>query len=90
MTIFVFETDAEARAFCLEICEVMVKLFGISRDEAVGRMNEFWGHRDAIVGQDNQLYREMPMTYAHLIYYTNWHRWGENILPVVRPYPVGA
>ena len=39
-----FLTDAHADAFCREIAGEMVRLFGITEGEAVGRINRGWGH----------------------------------------------
>ncbi|MFD1545903.1 hypothetical protein [Nonomuraea guangzhouensis] len=36
--------DAEVLQFCREIAEYMVQEFGITRREAVGRVNEAWAN----------------------------------------------
>lgn len=85
-----FDVDEEGRAFCDGIVRNMVELFGISIDEAVGRVNRQWKghHLNSHDDYPGFRYREDAEFWAHRIYYkssvTNWSR-GEQ-LPT-KPYP---
>jgi hypothetical protein len=39
MSKFSFTTDSQSEQFCIEIADEMVKTFGISGEEAIGRIN---------------------------------------------------
>ena len=87
---FDFVTDEQAKAHYLEIVEEMINLFGISQEEAVGRINRaFAGER--LVGSYEEIwwfYHEVPADEAKFIYYepgTYWWIEGSPLIP--RPYP---
>lgn len=58
--------DAEARAFCAEVADAMVAARGITRDEAVARINRHWAPV-WIVGLD-LAYHRGPEGWADHIY----------------------
>lgn len=70
---FLFETDSESEAFCERIAQEMVRLFGISPDEAVGRINNAWKGL-SIVG-DDLIYHETEEYWANNIYYGKESEW---------------
>lgn len=83
---FDFKTDRKSEAFCNEIAQDMVRLFGISWEEAEGRINREWkGKR--MTGKVLIIYHEPPDHWAQRIYYEEsvlW--WVDQHLPV-KPYP---
>jgi hypothetical protein len=84
---FKFETDAESRAFVEEVVSKIVELFGVSLEEALGRVNRHWkGLR--LVGPDLMIYHESPQALAKFIYYgpdVSWWKGEEGLKPL--PYP---
>jgi hypothetical protein len=87
MNTFIFETDDQSTAFCEEIARQMVELFGITHEEAIGRINRDWRGLK-IVGPDDVIYHEDEIYWAKTIYYgkgSNWWLNPANLKP--RPYP---
>jgi hypothetical protein len=90
MSQFSFATDDESEVFCFRIASEMVKLFGISQSEAVGRINKHW-QGQKFVGPD-MIYHRDTVYWANRIYYTDdtywWLDWwlAENT-PKAKPYP---
>lgn len=87
---FDFVTDDEAKDYCIEVVEQMMKLFNISQQEAVGRVNRaFVGEK--LVGSCEDLwwlYHEIPEDEARFIYYepgTYWWVEGSPLIP--KPFP---
>jgi hypothetical protein len=81
--------DAKAARFCEEIADHMTENFGISRDEAVARINWHWpGNRRRptvwIVGTDIA-YHQDPATWAAHMYYGRDSSWW---LPDANPTPL--
>ncbi|WP_410812224.1 hypothetical protein [Micromonospora sp. 067-2] len=76
--------DTEALAFCENIINAMTTGYGISRNEAVARLNKHWSHADPpgrvprvwIVGLDI-VYHEEAESWAALIYYGPDSRWWD-------------
>lgn len=75
--------DSEALAFCCEIAEEMVRVHGISRSEAVARVNRQWSEPDDpsgrvprcwIVGAD-LVYHDEAANWATGIYFGFEGRW---------------
>ncbi|MEV4138407.1 hypothetical protein AB0J72_40335 [Dactylosporangium sp. NPDC049742] len=74
--------DAEALAFCREVAQEMVRVYGIPETEAVARVNRQWSGIDDggrtprvwIVGLD-LAYHETPEYWAGFIYYGVQDRW---------------
>lgn len=84
---FTFRTDDESESFCQTIVNRMIELFGISEDEAIGRVNRQWD-RMSLVGKDLAIYHEDEDYWAHAIYFGKSSRWWDNppgLKP--RPYP---
>ena len=81
--LFQFETDDEAYQFCVEIADLMVSLFGITTEEAVGRINRDWKDKP-IIGDNNMLYHETADYFAKKIYYFKVSYWW---LPEAKPIP---
>ncbi|MGE0131418.1 MAG: hypothetical protein AB7U82_25330 [Blastocatellales bacterium] len=87
MSKFSFETDRQAEEFCTEIAKMMVKLFGITEIEAVGRINRQW-QGQKIVGPNRMIYHEDTEFWAKTIYYgadVHWWRGEEGLEP--QPFP---
>ena len=73
------QTSSHAREFIGRIVDQMVDRFGISRDEAVARVNDAWGHLDHI-GDDDLIFHETAEYWARTIYYgkdSHWWLGGE-------------
>jgi hypothetical protein len=62
-----FKTDDRSSAFCWEIVGESRRLFDLSAEEAIGRLNRHWKGQE-IVGEDI-VYHELPAYWAHVIYY---------------------
>lgn len=85
---FAFQTDDHTKYACEEIVGEMVKLFGISTDEAIARINEAWDGL-SIIGPDDLIFHETTGYWAHNIYYGKDSRWWlfpEGLEP--RPYKI--
>lgn len=87
MNTFTFETDAKGQQFCQVIANEMVKLFKISINEAVARINREWKNVK-LVGDQHMLYHETEIFFAKDIYYghdSKWWKDEEGAKP--QPYP---
>ena len=73
MPLWAFATDAESDAFCQEIVARIVRLFGISVEEAIGRINRLW-RGIPFLGEDI-IYHETPDYWAHVMYYGKASSW---------------
>lgn len=75
-----------------EAVEVMVRLFGISEDEAIGRIAQEFARWDLASDEDSGIVgHEEPEYWAHWAYYGNVHWWlmeAEELTPL--PYPKAA
>ena len=40
--VFQFITDANSKEFCEEVADQMIMMFGISKEEAIARINSVW------------------------------------------------
>ncbi|GAA1535725.1 hypothetical protein GCM10009827_062570 [Dactylosporangium maewongense] len=78
--------DDEAREFCEDVADEMVRAFGISRAEAVARINRQWSEpgspdgdvpRVWIVG-NSLIYHDEPADWATGIYYGFTGRWWDS------------
>ncbi|GHF35311.1 hypothetical protein GCM10010218_15670 [Streptomyces mashuensis] len=58
-------------AYLREVVDEMVRLFGISRAEAVARVNDVWGHLSFTESPD-LIEHEMPEYWAERIYYADY------------------
>jgi hypothetical protein len=92
MATFPFKTDEKSEAFCNEIAQEMIRLFGIAESEAVLRISNAWAHIPQIVGQD-VIYHETADYWASTIYYGNDSFWwiadraSKNLRPL-KPLPL--
>jgi hypothetical protein len=64
-----FPTDAEPTAFCHKIAAELVARFGISKAEALGRINRDWRLRYCLGPHVYLAYHETPEYWAEEIYY---------------------
>lgn len=89
MTIYTFDAGPFAKAYCDSIVAEMIELFGIDRDEAVGRLNRHWKGVSFVDQEDiDGLTAELPDYWANRIYYGPNAKWwlDETDLEPV-PYP---
>ena len=93
---FRFVTDDESVAYLREIVEAMMRSFGITREEAIGRINESWAHVPVVAGED-EIYREFPKYWANHFMFGKASLWwitGEKRdaqgLPPLKPLPYGG
>lgn len=63
-----FTTDAKSHDFCRRIVAEMVRLFGVSEEEAVGRINRGW-RGQSLLGEFDLIYHELPEYWAHVMYF---------------------
>jgi hypothetical protein len=69
-----FEADTELNELCDSIVAEMIRLFDISEDEAVLRINRQWkGQR--FKGHWDMVYHEDALTWAKNIYYGHEYYW---------------
>ncbi len=69
MSLFEFEADEECRLYCEAIVRAMVAEFGISHDEAVGRLNKAFQPQRLLGTRERQLLgHRLPKEWAHDIY----------------------
>ena len=81
---FAFFTDSRSRHFCESIASEMSALFGISAEEAVGRINRAWSGL-SIIG-DDIVHHEDEEFWAFNIYYGHDSFWWKNP-PDLKPLP---
>lgn len=93
MTKYSFETDDEAEIFCEEIYMEMMAQFGISKEEAIARINQQWKNQ-SLVG-DDIVYHETAEVWAKDMYWGHEAYWwitGEKReelkLPPLTPKPL--
>lgn len=60
---FCFATDEESLDYLRNIVEEMMRRFGITREECIGRINQSWSHWPSVTGE-YELYREEPGYWA--------------------------
>ena len=87
-----FTSDTEADEFVTEIIAEMVTSFGISREEALGRIQRHW--LGQIIGGSNEIvYHEKPDFWANEIYWDVDRWWLDTNdrvileLPPLKPKP---
>ncbi len=61
---FGFASDDESLVYLRCIIEEMMRRFGITREECIGRINQAWSHWPSVTG-DYELYRKKPGYWAH-------------------------
>ncbi len=78
-----FVVDAQGEEYCAEIASEMVSLFGVTEEEAFGRINDFFKHQE-IVGELDPVYHELPDYWAKTMYYgpgVYWWLEGQELHP---------
>jgi hypothetical protein len=84
--LYEFVMDDQARAFCDEIATHMLRDFGVSQAEAIGRINRQW--RGVDFGDEDLRYHETAEFWAYDIYYgasSYWWKKPAGLTPL--PYP---
>ncbi|MCR8843757.1 hypothetical protein NQ117_08660 [Paenibacillus sp. SC116] len=82
-----------SRKDSIKICELIVKEmineFGISEEEAVGRMNELWQNteRGPIDKDEDFLNYESSNSWAFIVYYGNNDQWWNKSKSQMKPRP---
>jgi hypothetical protein len=71
---FEFSIDEQAQGFCEQIAVEMRRLFNVSLDEAVDRINAHW-YGQEIIGEDDIVYHEDETFWANQIYYDESYSW---------------
>lgn len=87
MSNFSFRTDAKSDMFCRRIADEMIRLFGISEYEAIGRINRHFAGKEWL-GPTHIWYHEGAEDWARNIYYEeDSYWWMEGRQPQPKPYP---
>ncbi len=87
MNPFSFTTDASSEAYCMEIVSELVRQFGVTQEEAIGRVNQSFA-RQSLLGPMDWVYHEVSRDWARFIYYKpGIHWWVEGADLSPRPYP---
>lgn len=80
--------DEHGIEFLTDIAKKMIELFGISEEEAIGRINKHWEGAE-FIGEEKAVYHEDDEYWAKTIYFGKdsfwWLKEGEHIDPI--PYP---
>ncbi|MGG1163487.1 hypothetical protein [Brevibacillus laterosporus] len=71
---FDFVTDKDANEYCQKIIKKMSECFGITEEEAIGRVNKKW-KGISFFGDDHIIYHELEDFWAYDIYYGSDSRW---------------
>lgn len=82
---YTFTTDYKSKEFFDKVAELMIVLFEISHDEAVGRMNRLWNDQ-VFTGPDNLIYHEDVDFWAYNVFYGGDSSWWMNP-PDLKPLP---
>ncbi|MFS1513640.1 hypothetical protein VQL36_14540 [Chengkuizengella sp. SCS-71B] len=69
-----FKTNTSGYVLCLEIVRMMKNDFGISTEEAIGRIRSKWIGND-IIDEDDLVFHEGPKDWAYNIYYGHDSYW---------------
>jgi hypothetical protein len=88
-----FETDDEGERLCYQIYMAMMSLFGISKEEAIARINQEWESKS--LTKTSAIYHIVPEEWAKNIYWGHDSYWWiegekrENLkLPPLTPQPL--
>lgn len=76
--------------FCEEIIGIMLKEFGISREEAIARINSQWGHLDTLYESNSSaILHDTSDFWAYEIYYGGSSYWWKRLDdPTLKPKPI--
>ena len=86
MSNFTFATTPELDVYFGEVVDVMVRAFGVSEEEAVGRVNRTFGDHDVL--GDTLLTHEWAKDTAYQIYYgPDQMYWKAGAVLTPLPYP---
>lgn len=87
MNEYSFRTDADARVFCDEIADEIVRVFSFTRDEAIGRINRHWGGVDFFGKEDLRYHEDVEFWARDIVYGADvaWHRSPPGLKPL--PFP---
>jgi hypothetical protein len=89
MSEFTLELSPAAESYCRLIVDDLVRLFSISRHEAIKRVNSYWRGVSFVTGADHQLMtHETTDVWAQHVYYgkqSMWWRPGSNPQPLPLP-----
>lgn len=88
---FKFKRSDEGKTLCLRVARDMVRLFDISRAEAIGRINREWKNSEKFLNS-NLVFHVDSEEFAKNIYYEDgtwwWVKdWMAENTPKVKPYP---
>ena len=87
MNKYEFKTNKKVQEFCDLIINKMVELFGINKDEALGRLNNHWKGVDLTDDKD-VVYHEHENYWANVIYYGDDSFWWKDPRPKdLKPLP---
>ncbi|WP_422661274.1 ribonuclease toxin immunity protein CdiI [Paenibacillus sp. EC2-1] len=81
--VFNFNTNEYSYTYCLSIVEDMQRYLGISKQEAVDRINSFWKDVD-LTGDEDLIFHENPTYWAYQIFSDDsawWNMKKEDITP---------
>ncbi|QYR19156.1 hypothetical protein KZ483_14390 [Paenibacillus sp. sptzw28] len=90
MNKYKFISKKDSYFICELIARAMIEEFGITEEEAVGRMNKLWGKYSTPIDEDEEfLNLETPRDWAYIIYYGEDSEWWNKSKSVLtpRPYP---
>lgn len=82
---FTFTVSEESKMYCYEIVDEMIKLFGISREEVILRLNNHWG---TMTISDDALDYYLPIDFAYMIYYGPDKQWWKEDKSDLVPRPL--
>lgn len=85
-SMFKFQTDELLLELMIDIAKMMVSLFDIPPEEAIGRINSHWKGRTFDLGDHEDIvFHETPDYWAKRIYYKE--SWWTNLRPPLNPKP---
>ncbi|TJY42403.1 hypothetical protein E5161_10445 [Cohnella pontilimi] len=89
MNRFSMKLDSDGEEFFARVVDKLIELFEITKEEAVGRINRYWGKTDFTGEEYLTISHGGEEYWAKTLYYGKdsewWIREGENIDPT--PYP---
>jgi hypothetical protein len=89
MNRFTIKLDSEGEEFFNEVVDKLIELFEITEEEAIGRINRYWGKTDFTGKEYLIISHDGEEEWAKTLYYGKeshwWLRKGEKIEPI--PYP---
>lgn len=83
---FSFTMEEKAEAYIRAIIGEMIRLFAISEDEAIGRLNDKWRGLK-FTDEDDELFRETPNWWAKNTYFGHDSVWWNKNECELKPLP---